>query len=114
MTRFSSIFLPFLVNQTQKHKLISHKSTNTNPAIDLSCQPNTNTHKKEKKEKKKKNTYPKINKKMNTNTNLLSSKTLGSKCIRTSTCNMLAIHDQNIKSSFWLAQNVIICKFGIE
>ena len=45
MPRFSSIFLPFLVNQTQKHKhkLISSKkkNTNTNLAIDLPCQPNT-------------------------------------------------------------------------
>ena len=45
MLRFSSIFLPFLVNQTQKHKhkLISskNKNTNTNPATDLPCQPNT-------------------------------------------------------------------------
>ena len=45
MPRFSSIFLPFLVNQTQKHKhkLISskNKNTNTNPTTDLPCQPNT-------------------------------------------------------------------------
>ena len=47
MPRFSSIFLPFLVNQTQKHKhkhkLISskNKNTNTNPTTDLLCQPNT-------------------------------------------------------------------------
>ena len=45
MPKFSSIFLSFLVNQTQKHKhkhkSISNKNTNTNPAIDLSCQPNT-------------------------------------------------------------------------
>ena len=45
MPIFSSIFLPFLVNQTQKHrhKLISskNKNTNTNPATDLPCQPNT-------------------------------------------------------------------------
>ena len=38
MPRFSSIFLPFLVNQTQKHKhgLISSKNKNTitNPATD--------------------------------------------------------------------------------
>ena len=45
---------------------------------------------------------------------LLSSKTLGSKCIRTSTCNVLANHDQNSKSSFRLAQSMIICKVGIE
>ena len=45
MPRFSSIFLPFLVNQTQKHKhkLVSNKNKNTNTklAIDLPCQPNT-------------------------------------------------------------------------
>ena len=47
MPRFSIIFLPFLVNQTQKHKhkhkLISskNKNTNINPATDLPCQPNT-------------------------------------------------------------------------
>ncbi|KAK7847826.1 ubp1-associated protein 2a [Quercus suber] len=45
MPRFSSIFLPFLINQTQKHKhkLISskNKNTNTNPATDFPCQPNT-------------------------------------------------------------------------
>ena len=45
MPRFSSIFLPFLVNQTQKHKhkLISNKNKNknTNPATDFPCQPNT-------------------------------------------------------------------------
>ena len=49
MPRFSSIFLPFLVNQTQKHKhkhkhkLISskNKNTNINLATDLPCQPNT-------------------------------------------------------------------------
>ena len=46
--------------------------------------------------------------------NLLGSKTLGSKCIRTSTCNVFANHEQNIKSSFRLTQSVIICKVGIE
>ena len=44
--KFSSIFLPFLVNQTQKHKHkpISGKNTNiyTNLATDHSCQSNTN------------------------------------------------------------------------
>ena len=51
MPRFSSIFLPFLVNQSQKHKhkLISskNKNTNTNPATNLPCQRNikaTNTN----------------------------------------------------------------------
>ena len=47
MPRFSSIFLPFLVKQIQKHKhkLIFRKNTNTktNPATDLSCQPNAKT-----------------------------------------------------------------------
>ena len=40
-------------------------------------------------------------------------KTLGSKCIRTSICNVLANHDQNIESRFRLAQSVFICKIGI-
>ena len=35
---------------------------------------------------------------------------LGTKCIRTSLCIMLANHDQNIKSRFRLAQSVFICK----
>ncbi|KAM3709024.1 hypothetical protein ACB098_02G142600 [Castanea mollissima] len=51
MPRFSSIFLPFLVNQTQKHKhkhkhkLISskNKNANTNPTTNLTCQPITKT-----------------------------------------------------------------------
>ena len=42
--------------------------------------------------------------------NLLGSKTLGTKCIRTSLCIMLANHDQNIESRFRLAQSVFICK----
>ena len=45
MPKFSNIFLPFLVNQSQKHKhkLISSKNkyTNTNPATNLPCQSNT-------------------------------------------------------------------------
>ena len=41
---------------------------------------------------------------------LLGSKTLGTKCIRTSLCIMLANHDQNIESRFRLAQSVFICK----
>ena len=45
MPKFSNIFLPFLVNQSQKHKhkLISskNKNTNTNPATNLPCQSNT-------------------------------------------------------------------------
>ena len=45
---------------------------------------------------------------------MLGSKTLGTKCIRTSICNVLANHDQNIESRFRLAQSVFICKIGIE
>ena len=45
---------------------------------------------------------------------LLGSKILGIKCIRTTICNMLAKHDQNIESRFRLAQSVFICKIGIE
>ena len=41
---------------------------------------------------------------------MLGSKKLGTKCIRTSLCIMLANHDQNIKSRFRLAQSVFICK----
>ena len=41
---------------------------------------------------------------------LLGSKTLETKCIRTSLCIMLANHDQNIESRFRLAQCVFICK----
>ena len=41
---------------------------------------------------------------------MLGSKTLKSKCIRTSLCIMLANHDQNIESRFRLAQSVFICK----
>ena len=45
---------------------------------------------------------------------LLGSKTLGTKCIRTSICNVLANHDQNIEFRFRLAQSMFICKIGIE
>ena len=45
---------------------------------------------------------------------LLGSKTLGTKYIRTSICNLLVNHDQNIESGFKLAQSVFICKIGIE
>ena len=45
---------------------------------------------------------------------LLGSKTLGTKCIRTSICNVLANHNQNIESRFRLAQCVFTCKIGIE
>ena len=41
---------------------------------------------------------------------LLGYKTLGTKCIRTSLCIMLANHDQNIEFRFRLAQSVFICK----
>ena len=46
-------------------------------------------------------------------TYLLGSKTLETN-IRTSICNMLANHDQNIESRFRLAQSVFNCKIGIE
>ena len=45
---------------------------------------------------------------------MLGSKTLGTKCIRTSICNALANHDQNIEPRFRLAQSVLICKIGIK
>ena len=45
---------------------------------------------------------------------LLGFKTLGTKCIRTSLCIILANHDQNIESRFKLTQSVFICKVGIE
>ena len=41
---------------------------------------------------------------------MLGSKTLGTKCIRTSLCFLLANYDQNIGSRFWLVQSVFICK----
>ena len=45
---------------------------------------------------------------------LLGSKTLGTKCIRTSICNVLANHNQNIESRSKLAQSVFIHKIEIE
>ena len=39
---------------------------------------------------------------------LLGSKTLGTKCIRTSTCNVLANHNQNLESRFRLVK---VCLF---
>ena len=39
---------------------------------------------------------------------LLGSKTLRTKCIRTSICNVLANHDQNLKSRFRLLK---VCLF---
>ena len=41
---------------------------------------------------------------------MLDSKTLGTKCIRTLLCILLANYDQNIGSRFWLIQSVFICK----
>ena len=57
MPRFSSIFLPFLVKQIHKHKLIFRKNTNTktNPATDLSCQPNNKRKPKHQQEYKPRN-----------------------------------------------------------
>ena len=40
--------------------------------------------------------------------NSLGSKTLGTKCIRTSMCNVLANHDQNLESRFRLLK-VCLC-----
>ena len=45
---------------------------------------------------------------------LLGSKTLGTKCIRTSICNVLANHNKNIESRSKLAQSVFIHKIEIE
>ena len=39
---------------------------------------------------------------------VLGSKTLGTKCIRTSICNVLANHDQNLESRFRLLK---VCLF---
>ena len=39
---------------------------------------------------------------------MLGSKTLGTKCIRTSMCNVLANHDQNLESKFRLLK-VCLC-----
>ena len=41
---------------------------------------------------------------------MLSSKTLGTKYIRTSICNVLANHDQNLKSRFRLLKVCLIVK----
>ena len=40
---------------------------------------------------------------------LLSSKTLGTKCIRISMCNVLASHDQNLESRFRLLKTSSDC-----
>ena len=42
--------------------------------------------------------------------NLLGSETLGTKCIRTSMCNVLANHDQNLESSFRLLKVYLFVK----
>ena len=41
---------------------------------------------------------------------LLGSKTLGTKCIRTSMCNVLANHDQNLESRFRLLKVYLFVK----
>ena len=41
---------------------------------------------------------------------LLSSKTLGTKCIRISICNVLANHDQNLESRFRLLKVCLVVK----
>ena len=41
---------------------------------------------------------------------MLSSKTLGTKYIRTSICNVLANHDKNLKSRFRLLKVCLIVK----
>ena len=42
--------------------------------------------------------------------NLLGSKTLGTKCIRISICNVLANHDQNLESRFRLLKVCLVVK----
>ena len=41
---------------------------------------------------------------------MLGSKTLGTKCIRTLICNVLANHDQNLKSRFRLLKMCLCVK----
>ena len=45
---------------------------------------------------------------MSVHKDVLGSKTLGIKCIRTSICNVLANHDQNLESRFRLLK---VCLF---
>ena len=45
---------------------------------------------------------------------LLGSKTLGTKCIRTSICNVLANHDQNIESRFRLLKVCLFVKLELS
>ena len=42
---------------------------------------------------------------------VLGSKTLGTKCIRISICNVLVNHDQNIESRFRLLKVCLFVKF---
>ena len=46
--------------------------------------------------------------------NLLGSKTLGTKCIRISICNVLANHDQNLESRFRLLKVCLIVKLELS
>ena len=45
---------------------------------------------------------------------LLGSKTLGSKCIRTTICNVLANYDQNIESRFRLLRVCLFVKLELS
>ena len=45
---------------------------------------------------------------------LLGSKTLGTKCIRTSICNVLANHDQNLESRFRLLKVYLFEKLKLS
>ena len=49
-------------------------------------------------------------KNIQTQTILLSSKTLGTKCIGTSICNVLANHDQNLEFRFRLLKECLFVK----
>ena len=45
---------------------------------------------------------------------LLGSKTLGTKCIRTSFCNVFANHDENLESKFRLLKVHLFEKFELS
>ena len=45
---------------------------------------------------------------------LLGSKTLGTKCIRTSICNVLANHDHNLESRFRLLKVCLFVKLELS
>ena len=45
---------------------------------------------------------------------LLGSKTLGTKCIRTSMCNVLANYDQNLESRFRLLKGCLFVKLELS